>query len=133
MRRWTVRIADLAGPGSAADLLDRAPVAVAARLLRIAQAAADAGPLALGGGYVEAMHGDMAGWFEIRCTGPGREQYRLFALLEATPAGSAIVLIAGLRKPHRSRFAPADYARVRRLGDLHRCRQGERGRPPPER
>lgn len=124
MTRWVIRIAGLTGPGSAADLLDRAPPQVAARLLRIAEAAATTGPLALGGGYLEAMHGDMTGWFEIRCTGPGREQYRLFALLEAGPAVSAIVLVAGLRKPHRSRFTASDYARVRRLGDRHRRRTG---------
>lgn len=124
MSRWVVRIAEEAAPGSAAELLDGAPASVAAKLLRIAEAAAEIGPLALGGGYVEAMHGEMAGWFEIRCTGPGREQYRLFALLEAAGAEPAIVLVAGLRKPHRSRFTAADYARVRRLGDAHRARRG---------
>ena len=28
------------------------------------------------------MHGAMGGWHEIRLTGPGREQFRLFCLLE---------------------------------------------------
>jgi hypothetical protein len=31
---------------------------------------------------VGAMHGNMGGWFEIRLTGSGREQFRLFCLLE---------------------------------------------------
>ena len=35
-----------------------------------------------GGGLWEAMHGDMSGWYEIRVTGPRREQFRLFCLLE---------------------------------------------------
>ena len=35
-----------------------------------------------GGGKWEAMHGSMGGWYEIRLTGPGREQFRLFCQLE---------------------------------------------------
>jgi hypothetical protein len=30
----------------------------------------------------EAMHGDMGGYYEIRLTGPGRRQYRLFCILD---------------------------------------------------
>lgn len=33
-----------------------------------------------GGGYWEAMHGDMSGWFEVRVDGPKRTHYRLFCL-----------------------------------------------------
>ena len=33
-------------------------------------------------GQMEAMHGTMGGWYEIRLAGPGREQLRLFCLLE---------------------------------------------------
>jgi hypothetical protein len=43
---------------------------------------------AAGGGKWEAMHGAMGGWHEIRLTGPGREQFRLFCLLENAPARS---------------------------------------------
>lgn len=35
-----------------------------------------------GGGKWEAMHGPVGGWYEIRLTGPAREQFRLFCLLE---------------------------------------------------
>lgn len=35
-----------------------------------------------GGGYWEAMHGDMSGWFELRVTGPKRDQYRFFCLID---------------------------------------------------
>ncbi|CCH73168.1 hypothetical protein BN11_240004 [Nostocoides australiense Ben110] len=30
-----------------------------------------------GGGYWEAMKGEMTGWFEVRVDGPGRHHYRL--------------------------------------------------------
>jgi hypothetical protein len=82
-----------------------------------------------GGGYWEAMRGDMRGWFELRCTGPRREQFRLFCLLENGTSleladlgldGPTIVLITGLRKPHRTVFSASDYARVRREGDAYR-------------
>lgn len=82
-----------------------------------------------GGGYWEAMHGDMRGWFEVRCAGPRREQFRLFCLLEnGSPdalvalglEGPTIAVITGLRKPHRTVFSATDYARVRREGDAYR-------------
>ena len=82
-----------------------------------------------GGGYWEAMRGDMRGWFELRCTGPRREQFRLFCLLENGTSleladlgldGPTIVLITGLRTPHRTVFSASDYARVRREGDAYR-------------
>jgi len=59
-------------------------------------------------GQVGAMHGTMGGYYEIRITGPGREQFRLFCLLEnATPTelrrrglkAPSIVLINGMRSP----------------------------------
>ena len=82
-----------------------------------------------GGGYWEAMRGDMRGWFELRCTGPRREQFRLFCLLENGTAeeiaglglaGPTIAVITGLRKPHRTVFSSTDYALVRREGDAYR-------------
>lgn len=33
-----------------------------------------------GGGYWEAMHGEMSGWYEVRVNGPKRRHYRLFCL-----------------------------------------------------
>jgi hypothetical protein len=70
----------------------------------------------------------MAG-IEIRLTGPGREQFRLFCLLENANdeelvargfSKPAIAVITGLRKPWRTKFSERDYARVRRLGDEHK-------------
>jgi hypothetical protein len=44
-----------------------------------------------GGGYWEAMKGEMTGWFEVR-------------------------VICGLSKPFRTQLSDADYERVRDLG-----------------
>ena len=61
-----------------------------------------------GGGKWEAMHGTMGGWYEIRLTGPGREQLWLFCLLENGTSDElarrwlprpAIAVITGMRKP----------------------------------
>lgn len=75
------------------------------------------------------MHGAMGGWYEIRVTGPRREQFRLFCLLENGTfdelakrglSRPAIAVIIGLRKPWRTVFSDRDYEYVRRLGDEYR-------------
>lgn len=82
-----------------------------------------------GGGKWEAMHGTMTGWHEIRITGPGREQFRLFCLVENAEddelikrglAKPAVAVITGLRKPWRTTFAERDYRAVRKLGEEHK-------------
>jgi len=74
------------------------------------------------------MHGDMGGYYEIRVTGPGREQYRLFCLLENADKhtltarglrGPAIAVITGMRKKAGTVFSERDYAKVRQLGSDH--------------
>ncbi len=75
-----------------------------------------------GGGMWEAMHDEMAGYFEVRVDGPKRHHYRLFCLLEREGEsgglnGPSIVLITGKDKPFRTVLSNADYADVRRLGD----------------
>ena len=84
-------------------------------------------PAFSGGGKWEAMHGSMGGYYEIRVTGPGRRQYRLFCRLEnGTPeelvergfAEPQIVVISGMDKASGRVFSDADYRkRVRTLGD----------------
>ena len=72
-----------------------------------------------GGGYWEAMKGDMSGWFEVRVDGPNRHHYRLFCRLDYEAMNRPkplLVVIAGLDKPFRTELAPADYANVRALG-----------------
>ncbi len=73
----------------------------------------------------EAMHGEMAGFYEARTRGPDRHLYRLFCILEREAPGlgrPSIVVIAGLSKPVGTAFTPADYAALRRLGDEYRRR-----------
>jgi len=122
---WRLRVTT-----TAVSFLAEAPSDVALRLTGIAESVAEYGPFRFpGGGYWEAMRGDMRGWFELRCTGPRREQFRLFCLLENGTAeelarlgldGPTIAVITGLRKPHRTVFSSTDYARVRRAGDAYR-------------
>jgi hypothetical protein len=109
--------------------LDAIPDKVEARLLATLDAVADAPPPQFsGGGMWEAMHANMGGWYEARCTGPGREQFRLFCLLEnGTPeqlsqrglARPAITVVTGMRKSNATVFSEREYARVRELGDAY--------------
>jgi hypothetical protein len=85
-------------------------------------------PAFSGGGKWEAMHGEMGGYYEIRITGPGREQFRLFCVLENADRSTlaarglrrpTITVITGMRKRSGRLFSDRAYARVRRLGDDH--------------
>jgi hypothetical protein len=106
----------------ARDFLDRCPPAVAAKLIAIVKAVAEAPPPAFsGGGKWEAMHGDMKGFYEVRADGPKRRHYRLFCLLERDGAkvglsGPSLVLLAGKDKGFQTVLSDRDYAEVRRLG-----------------
>lgn len=73
-----------------------------------------------GGGYWEAMRGDMRGWFEVRADGSRRHHYRLFCLLDYAAEGRdkpLLVVIAGLDKPFRTVLSDTDYADLRLLGE----------------
>jgi hypothetical protein len=73
----------------------------------------------VGGGYWEAMKGDMTGWFEVRVDGPRRHHYRLFCRLDYAALGRPgplLTVICGLSKPFRTQLSDADYRRVRDLG-----------------
>lgn len=117
------------GTVPAIEFLNRCPIKVAANLLAVLDAVADAPPPKYaGGGKWEAMHGAMGGYYEVRATGPSREQFRLFCLLENAHeaelarrglGSAAIAVITGMRKPWRTRFGERDYRAVRRLGDAH--------------
>jgi hypothetical protein len=68
---------------SALAFLDACPVKVEANLLAVLDAVAAAPPPQFsGGGKWEAMHGSMGGYYEVRATGPNREQFRLFCILD---------------------------------------------------
>jgi hypothetical protein len=66
----------------AIDFLDALPDKVAAEFQAVLEAVATAPPPSFsGGGKWEAMHGDMAGNYEVRVHGD-RANHRLFCLLE---------------------------------------------------
>ncbi len=108
--------------------LDGCPVKVAANIYAVLEAVRAAPPPAFsGGGKWEAMHGTMAGYYEIRTTGPGRQHYRLFCRLENGSTAELkalgfdrpqIVVINGMAKKNASLFSDRDYEKhVRYLGD----------------
>lgn len=78
------------------------------------------------------MHGLMAGYYEIRVTGPGRRHHRLFCLLDkGTPSElkrrgfdrPQIVVINGMVKRHMTEFTDAEYRKhVCDLGDAYRAK-----------
>ena len=121
------------GSVPAIEFLDGCPVKVAANLLAVLDAVAEAPPPQYsGGGKWEAMHGSMGGYYEVRATGPQREQFRLFCVLENAEPNElalrglrvpAIAVITGLRKPWRTTFGDRDYRAVSSLGDDHRSRR----------
>jgi hypothetical protein len=117
------------GTAPALEFLDACPSTIDAQFTAVLDAVAAAPPPRFsGGGKWEAMHGLMGGWYEIRLTGPGREQFRLFCLLENGTRDEiarrglrcpAIAVIAGMRKPWRTAFSDRDYKYVRDLGTEH--------------
>ena len=92
-------------------------------MVAVLRAVAAAPPPAFsGGGYWEAMHDEMKGWFEVRVDGPNRHHFRLFCLLERDGArlglgGPSVVIITGKDKAFKTVLSAADYAEVRALGD----------------
>lgn len=72
--RWGIVFCETkAGKVPAEEFLDSCPVKIEARFYAVLEAVRDAPPPQFsGGGYWEAMHGEMGGYHEIRLTGPGR-------------------------------------------------------------
>ncbi len=107
--------------------LDGCPAKVEARFYAVLEAVRNAPPPQFsGGGYWEAMHGDMGGYYEIRLTGPGRRQYRLFCILDNGSSAELrergfdrpqIVAVTGMIKDSGTKFSNRDYARVRQMGE----------------
>ncbi|MEO8696415.1 MAG: hypothetical protein ABI658_23075 [Acidimicrobiales bacterium] len=108
------------------EFLDSVPIKVAAQIHAVLDAVAEAPPPAFsGGGKWEAMHDDMAGFFEVRVQGAGKN-HRVFCVLERDATdlgGSSIVVIDGLTKPRRSAADPRDYRRALRFRDEFRQRR----------
>ncbi len=100
----------------ARDFLDTVPLKIAAEIRAVLSAVAEAPPPAFsGGGKWEAMRDAMAGIYEIRVQGAGRN-HRLFCVLDRGDdlGGPSIVCIDGLSKPPRQPASERDYRRIRR-------------------
>lgn len=128
MKWGIVYYANAKGDVPAEVFLDACPRKVDLTFNAVLEAVREAPPSAFsGGGKWEAMHGTMAGYYEIRVTGPGRRHYRLYCILEnGTPDELAergfdapqIVVINGMVKPNAALLSDRDYAKhVRKLGD----------------
>ncbi|MEX2625922.1 MAG: hypothetical protein WD225_03500 [Ilumatobacteraceae bacterium] len=106
--------------------LDGLPDKVVAEIVAVLDAVAAAPPPAFsGGGKWEVMHDDMAGFYEVRVQGDGKN-HRLFCVLERNAddlGGTSIVAIDGLSKPKRSAADPKDYRRAIRLREEFRARR----------
>src|ERR1700694_3367639 len=71
------------GTVPALEFLDGCPGKLEGEFTAVLDAVAAAPPPQFsGGGKWEAMHGESTRYHEMRLTGPGREQFRLFCLLE---------------------------------------------------
>lgn len=106
-------------PGQAA--LAGFPAAVRAKMSAVLAAVTGSPPKRFsGGGYGEAMHGDMTGWFEIRVDGPpNRTHYRLYCLLDYDAESSEkplLVIVDGRSKPFRTTLSEVEYGKIRELG-----------------
>ncbi|OFV91248.1 MAG: hypothetical protein A3J75_05530 [Acidobacteria bacterium RBG_16_68_9] len=123
-RRYPADDAKTQVPGR--EFLDAIPHKVAARMVAVLEAVAEAPPPSYsGGGYWEAMH-NMAGFYEVRVDSQ-RTHYRLFCLLERDGKkvgleGPSVVVITGKKKRFRTLLSPSDYAEVRALGEEFRRR-----------
>lgn len=121
------------GSVPAEKFLDACPAKIEARILAVLEAVRGAPPPAFsGGGMWEAMHGSMSGYYEIRVTGPGRVQYRLFCLLDNADTADElarrgfsdpqIAVLNGMSKPIGEVFSDDEYRKqVRDLGDDYRA------------
>ncbi len=103
--------------------LTHCPEKVRATMLGVLEAVRRAPPPSFsGGGYWEAMHGEMSGYYEVRVNGPKREHFRLFCILDPDDAAKklgapSIVLIDGASKPFLTTLLKKDYRAIRVLGD----------------
>jgi Txe/YoeB family toxin of Txe-Axe toxin-antitoxin module len=110
----------------AMDFLEGLPTKVAAEIHAVLSAVAEAPPPSFsGGGKWEVMHGDMAGFYEVRVQGGGTN-HRLICVLERDASdlgGPSIVCIGGLSKARRTAANPRDYRTIKRYGAEFRKRR----------
>lgn len=110
------------------EFLESCPAKVRATMKATLAAVAEAPPKRFsGGGYWEAMHGNLSGRYEVRVDGPGRKMhYRFFCLLDYEAEETAkpyLVVVDGDAKPFKTRFPQSVYDRAEELGDEYLRRQ----------
>lgn len=104
------------------DFFNTLPAKVQAKLTSILIAVATAPPGKFaGGGYWEAMHGQMRGFYEVRADFQ-KTHYRLICLLDYEAIGSPgplLVIVAGLSKPFGTTIKPEMYGDVKSSGEKY--------------
>jgi hypothetical protein len=95
----------------------RPPAKPASQVIAVVKAVRDAPPPAFaGGGKWGAMHGEMAGIYEVRCR-QGDQLHWLFCLLDRNhPDGPALVMLDGDSKPNRTAMPESVYHRSASTG-----------------
>jgi hypothetical protein len=97
------------------DFLDACPKQVQAKFSQILLAVAQAPPNRFsGGGYWEAMRGDLKGIFEVRADFK-KQHYRLFCLLDYEALGKdwpLLAVLAGMQKSRGTVFSELEYADI---------------------
>src|SRR3984885_8500222 len=94
------------------EFLNSCPLKVRATMRAVLVQVAAAPPKRFaGGGYWEAMKGEMTGWFEVRVDRPRRHHYRLFCGLDYEAherSKSSLVVVCGSSKsiPHADGCLP---------------------------
>lgn len=113
-----------AAPGR--DALNAWPTSVRAKARAVLAAVAAAPPHRFsGGGYWEAMRGQMVGWYEVRINGPKRHHFRLFCLLDYEAyevVKPLLVVIDGRDKEFNSTISEREYSKIRALGEEYLAR-----------
>jgi hypothetical protein len=120
-RRYEVIIYDCARTYpelSAPRLLASLSTSERAKFAAIVEAVATAPPRNFaGGGYWEALRGDLAGLHEIRFKGKDRWHLRFFCLLEEQWLPPQLIVLAASKKRPGTLLPPSHYAKVRDLAD----------------
>jgi hypothetical protein len=102
------------------EYINSLPTSVRAKVRTVLVEVAAAPPKRFaGGGYWEAMHGQMTGWYEVRCD-QGKMHYRVFCRLdyEAKDRGKPLLVVFdGRSKPRRTVLSESDYDEIQQLGD----------------
>ena len=101
-------------------LAESMPDSAASKLYAVLRAVSEGPPHKFrGGGYWEAMHGEMTGIHEVRIQAKDGYLYRFFCLLRQNEASEEeIVVLAGMRKRKGKKFRAAEYQRVIKIFEL---------------